>query len=242
MDQSSTRNPRQTIQWLGLFLGPVAALILGVTLPESFTAPDGGSVDFSPAGRATLAVMAWMAVWWLTEAVHVSVTALLPLVLFPLSGAQSMNDAASPYASSLIFLFMGGFLLAISMQRWQLDQRIAIVTLRRIGTRPRSLVAGFMAVTAVLSAFVSNTATAAMMLPIALSVIALVAPAKGDSDTRHPLASLNSSGNINAKLPPSLVTNYGSNDSIKYDPEANPDEIADIQIVDLGDSLEDSLE
>jgi sodium-dependent dicarboxylate transporter 2/3/5 len=118
--------------------------------------------------------MVWMAVWWLTEAIPISATALLPLVVFPLFGAATMEKAAAPYADPLIFLFMGGFLIALSMQRWGLDRRIALNTLRLVGTRPTHMIAGVMLATAVLSAFVSNTATTAMMLPVALSVIHLV--------------------------------------------------------------------
>ena len=118
--------------------------------------------------------MVWMATWWLTEAIDISATALLPLVLLPLFGAASMKQATQPYAHPLIFLFMGGFLIALSMRRWGLDKRVALNTLRLVGTRPANMVAGFMLATAGLSAFVSNTATTAIMLPIALSVIQLV--------------------------------------------------------------------
>ncbi|HWB21035.1 MAG TPA: DASS family sodium-coupled anion symporter [Phycisphaerales bacterium] len=128
----------------------------------------------SGAGCATVALMTWMAVWWVTEAVDLAVTSLLPLAVLPLTGAASMKATCVPYAAETIFLFMGGFLLALSMQRWGLDRRIAIVTLRLVGTRARAIVAGFMLVTGVISAFVSNTATAAMMLPVGLGVIGLV--------------------------------------------------------------------
>lgn len=131
-------------------------------------------VVFSGAGRATVALMVWMAAWWLSEAVDVAVTALLPVALFPLLGIADIKTAAAPYASDLIFLFLGGFLIALAMQRWRLDQRIALLTLRLTGSEPHRMVAGFMLATALLSAFVSNTATAAMMLPIGLSVIDLV--------------------------------------------------------------------
>jgi sodium-dependent dicarboxylate transporter 2/3/5 len=155
-------------------LGPVLALVVFFVLPDSYPGTGGDQVEFSYAGRATLGAMAWMAVWWLTEAIDISATALLPLAVFPTFGITSMRDAASPYAHPLIFLFMGGFLLALSMQRWQLDRRIALLTLSYVGTRPTRMIGGFMLVTAVLSGFVSNTATTAMMLPIALSVIALL--------------------------------------------------------------------
>lgn len=150
-------------------------------LPVEYSDSTGRLVDFAIAGRATLAVMAWMATWWLTEAIDLSATALLPLVVFPLFGIASMVDTASPYSHPLIFLFMGGFIQALSMRRWGLDQRIALVTLRLVGTKPVNMVAGFMFVTALLSAFVSNTATVAMMMPIALSVVALTS-----GDTRRP--------------------------------------------------------
>lgn len=144
-------------------------------LPHAFRDSTNEMVVFDFAGRATLAMMAWMAIWWLTEAIDLSATALLPLALFPLLGIADVQSTAAPYAHPLIFLFMGGLLLALSMQRWALDRRIALMTLRMVGSRPAHMVAGFMLVTAVLSGFVSNTATAAMMLPIALSVVALTA-------------------------------------------------------------------
>jgi sodium-dependent dicarboxylate transporter 2/3/5 len=163
------------IRWAGLIAGPLLALWVYFLLPtEYFDVHAGAMAPFSEAGRATLAVMVWMAVWWLTEAIDISATALLPVVVFPLLGIASIDDTTAPYASSVIFLFLGGFLLALSMQRWGLDRRIALLTLRAVGTRPANMIGGFMLATAVMSAFVSNTATTALMLPIALSVIALL--------------------------------------------------------------------
>ncbi len=162
------------VQWFGLIAGPVAAGICLAALPHEYRDVHGTMVALAPAGRATLAVMAWMSIWWVTEALDISVTSLLPLVLFPLLGARDMKAAAAPYAHPLIFLFMGGFLLAIAMQHWKLDRRIALLTVRLAGTRPPNMVAGFMLATASLSAFVSNTATAAMMVPIAMSVMHLI--------------------------------------------------------------------
>ena len=162
------------LRWLGLLGGPLLAALLLASLPSQYPGAAGKPVDFSLAGRMTLAVMGWMAVWWITEAVHLSVTSLLPLVLFPLLGIASIREATAPYANPMIFLFMGGFIIAISMQRWELDRRLALMTLRLAGTRPRNMIAGFMLTTAALSAFVSNTATTAMMVPIALSVIGLM--------------------------------------------------------------------
>jgi sodium-dependent dicarboxylate transporter 2/3/5 len=118
--------------------------------------------------------MVWMGIWWLTEAIHISATALLPIVVFPLIGATNIKDACYPYADPLIFLYFGGFVIALSMERWGLGKRIALLTLKVVGTSATGMIGGFMLVTAALSAFVSNTATTAMMLPIALSVVALL--------------------------------------------------------------------
>jgi solute carrier family 13 (sodium-dependent dicarboxylate transporter), member 2/3/5 len=175
---------RRRLRWIGLAAGPLAALATYALLPASApaAAPLPAATAAAPlaaaaaeglphAGRAAASVAAWMAVWWLTEAVEVPVTALLPLALFPLTGATTMKEAAAPYAQELIFLFLGGFVLALSMQRWGLDRRIALAALRLTGNRPANVVGGLMLATAGLSMWVSNTATAAMMLPIALSVI-----------------------------------------------------------------------
>ena len=165
---------RSIIRWAGLVGGPVLAALSYAVLPQDYTDSSGQLVTFTSAGRITLGIMIWMAVWWLTEAVEISVTALLPIALFPILGAATIKAATAPYANEYIFLFMGGFLIALSMQRWGLDRRIALITLKLVGTKPVNMVGGFMIATAVLSAFVSNTATTAMMLPIALSVIDLV--------------------------------------------------------------------
>lgn len=121
---------------------------------------------------ACLAMM--MAVWWITEAIPVYATGLLPLVVLPLTGVRPIGDAAAPYANPVIFLFMGGFLIALAMQRWNLHRRIALAILTLSGTRAQGLVGGFLLASALLSMWVSNTATAAMLLPIAVSVIALL--------------------------------------------------------------------
>jgi sodium-dependent dicarboxylate transporter 2/3/5 len=163
------------------------ALVAYWNLPHSYLGPDGRVMEFSSAGRATLAMMVWMALWWLSEAIDIAITALLPLAAFPLVGVARMPDAAAPYANPLIFLFMGGFLLSLSMRRWGLDRRIALVTLRLVATSPANMVLGFMIATAALSGLVSNTATAAMMLPIAMSVVRL-APRSPDRSVADVLA------------------------------------------------------
>ncbi len=161
------------MQWVGLAAGPLLAALTWAGLPDTYVDASGESAWLGPAGRASAATAVWMATWWMTEAIPVYATALLPLALLPLGGARTIREAASPYGHELIFLFMGGFVLALAMQRWALDRRIALLTLRIVGTQPRRVVAGFMAITAILSMWVSNTATAVMMLPIALSVVAL---------------------------------------------------------------------
>jgi solute carrier family 13 (sodium-dependent dicarboxylate transporter), member 2/3/5 len=150
------------------FLGGLLLFGLVLLLP----APEG----LSPEGWRTAAVALLMATWWMTEALPIPVTALLPLVLFPLLGILEMPSAAAPYANPLIFLFMGGFLLALAMERWGLHRRIALGILVRAGAGPHRLVLGFMVASAVLSMWISNTATAAMMLPIGLAVLVLLRP------------------------------------------------------------------
>lgn len=122
----------------------------------------------------TTALAVWMAVWWMTEAVELYVTALLPLVVLPMAGAAPIRAVAAPYAHELIFLFMGGFLIALAMQRWGLHRRLALKAMTVAGDQPIAIVACSMGVTAFLSMWVSNTATTLMMLPIALSLISVV--------------------------------------------------------------------
>ncbi|QDU85944.1 Sodium-dependent dicarboxylate transporter SdcS [Planctomycetes bacterium Pla163] len=162
--------PRTVVSRIGFVLGPVLAALAWFALPSSFVDASGAEVVVGVGMRATAALMAWMASWWLTEAVDVEATALLPLAAGPLLGAGSLAAMAAPYASPLIYLFLGGFLLAIALQRWSLDQRLALWVLARVGTGPRAVVGGFMLVTAGLSSCVSNMATTAAMLPLALSV------------------------------------------------------------------------
>ncbi|MEM6571889.1 MAG: SLC13 family permease, partial [Planctomycetota bacterium] len=184
--EASTEPLPSRAKWIGLVLGPLVAGLLLAFLPEAYVDLEGRDVPFDSGGRATLALMAWMAIWWLTEAVDLEATALLPIALFPLVGAGTVAETTAPYASQLIFLFMGGFLIALSMQRWGLDRRIALLTLSACGTTPTRLVGGFMIATAAMSTSISNTATTAMMLPIGLGVIGLVkeqsAGAGGDAD------------------------------------------------------------
>jgi len=146
-------------------IGGILVCVVVLALP----APDG--LDL--AAWRTAAVGLLMAVWWITEALPISATALIPLVLFPLLGVTDIEGAATPYANPLIFLFLGGFLLARAMQTWGLHRRVALGIVRGVGTKPRSIIVGFILASALLSMWVSNTATALMMLPIGLSIIEL---------------------------------------------------------------------
>ena len=157
---------RATGLWLGLAV--FAGLLM---LP-----PPAG---LEPGAWRVAAVAMLMAAWWMTEAVPIAVTSLLPLVLFPALGVGDVVEAAAPYADPLVFLFLGGFLLALALERWSLHRRIALAVISVVGTRPAALVGGFMLATAFLSMWVSNTATAVMMLPIGLSVIALLGRSGG---------------------------------------------------------------
>ena len=118
-----------------------------------------------------LCAAAWMLVWWILEAVPLGVASLLPLVLFPTLGVTGVAEAAAPYGSKYVFLFMGGFLIAIALERWDLHKRFALNVLVAAGGNPRRLLGGFMVATAALSMWISNTATTLMMLPIAMSVL-----------------------------------------------------------------------
>jgi sodium-dependent dicarboxylate transporter 2/3/5 len=136
----------------------------------------------------TAAVAAWMATWWISEAIPLAATALLPLAVFPLLAIQPIDAAAAPYANPIIFLFMGGFMIAGAFQKWGLHRRIALWIIGALGTRQANVVAGFMTACAAISMWVSNTATAVMMLPIALSVVALVARPPEPSSGREVVA------------------------------------------------------
>ena len=151
-------------QVIGLVVG-LAGFLACLIIPP----PGGMSVQAWAAGG-----MMWlMATWWSTEAIPIPATALLPILLVPALGLGSIGQATAPYANPIIFLFLGGFTLGLAMQRWNLHRRIALLTLRAMGVKPKNQIAGFMMATAFLSMWVSNTATAVMMLPIGLSIIAM---------------------------------------------------------------------
>lgn len=163
-------------QRVGLYLGPLAFLIM-LLIPT----PGGMTVEAQRVAAVTLL----MAIWWVSEAIPIPATSLLPIMLFPLLGVMSTGEATEPYANHLIFLYMGGFIIALAMQRWELHRRIALHVIQIVGFSPGRLVLGFMLATALLSAFVSNTATTVMMLPIGMAVIAQITDElrqNGDTD------------------------------------------------------------
>ncbi|WP_149277615.1 SLC13 family permease [Pareuzebyella sediminis] len=148
----------------GLFLGPILFLIV-LNLPFEMVSEKGDTV---------IAVALWMIIWWITEAVSISVTALLPLLLFPLLKIMEIDEVGANYGSPIIFLFFGGFVLALALEKVNLHKRIALNIIKVTGTTPNRVVLGFMIATASLSMWISNTATTVVMLPIAMSVIGLL--------------------------------------------------------------------
>lgn len=164
-DENNGENPKQRKrtkkQNIGLLLGPI---LFALTL--LFVSPEGMSRE----AQAVLASTLWVAVWWITEAIPIPVTSLLPIILFPVTGAVT-EGITSSYADNTIFLFLGGFIIAIAMEKWNLHLRIALGIITVVGTSTSRLVLGFMVATGFLSMWISNTATAMMMMPIAIAVI-----------------------------------------------------------------------
>lgn len=149
---------------LGLILGPILFLII-INLPFELV---------SAKGDLVIAVALWMVIWWITEAVSISVTALLPLILFPLLKIMPIADVGANYGSPIVFLFFGGFVMALALEKVNLHKRIALNIIKITGTTPNKVVLGFMIATASLSMWISNTASTVVMLPIAMSVIGLL--------------------------------------------------------------------
>lgn len=157
----------------GLPLGRSIGLILGpLFLLMTLVIPPPGDMGAQP--WFALGLLLLMATWWSTEAIPIPATALLPICLIPALGLGTVAQATTPFANPIIFLFMGGFILGLAMQRWDLHKRIALMTLLAVGSQPRRQIAGFMIATGFLSMWVSNTATTIMMLPIGLSVVSML--------------------------------------------------------------------
>lgn len=151
-----------TTKKIGLYLGPIL-FFLTLFLFD----PDG----LNDASRAVLATSLWIAIWWITEALPIAVTALLPIVLFPLSGGMDLASTSAAFGHKFIFLIMGGFIIAIAIEKWNLHKRIALNIIYFIGTDVKKIILGFMVATAFLSMWISNTATSVMMLPIGIVII-----------------------------------------------------------------------
>jgi sodium-dependent dicarboxylate transporter 2/3/5 len=164
--EPSVNRDLETYQMVGRIFGPVVfALMLATEQWQS---------AMNAEAWRTAAVGLWMAIWWATEAIPVPVTAFLPIVIFEPLGISSLRDAAAPYANPIIYLFLGGFLMALALERWNLHRRIALAILDKTGTDGGRLIAGFMFVCAMLSMWMTNTSTTMMLLPIVLSVIAVI--------------------------------------------------------------------
>jgi sodium-dependent dicarboxylate transporter 2/3/5 len=152
-------------QWLhriGLYLGPISfvAILFLVTTP-----------DLNPEARAMLALTAWMAIWWITEAMPIAATSFLPLIIMPLFGLLDIEKTSGNYMHPTVLLYMGGFLMATGIEKWNLHRRIALNIINLLGTNLRKIVLGFILATGFLSMWISNSATALMMLPIGLAVV-----------------------------------------------------------------------
>lgn len=151
---------------VGLVLGPLIFSVMLLLGEQQNVMP--------PEAWRVAAVGLWMAIWWATEAIPVAATALLPLVLLDPLGVATIRDAAAPYANPTIYLFMGGFMMALALERWGLHRRIALAVIDRVGTDGRRLIGGFMFVCAVLSMWMTNTSTTMMLLPIVFSVATVI--------------------------------------------------------------------
>ena len=147
---------------IGLFLGPIVFFIVKI-----FYNP----IDLSEQGLSILASTLWVAIWWITEAVPIYVTALIPIILFPLSGGLELKQTTAAFGHKFVFLFVGGFILAIAIEKWRLHKRIALNIISLVGTKKSNIILGFMIATAFLSMWISNTATAVMILPVGLAII-----------------------------------------------------------------------
>lgn len=145
-----------------------AGIILG--LASFFLFPESLSIE----GRGVVGIGVVMAFWWMTEAVPIEVTSLLPLILFPVTGIASIGEAAAPYANSVIYLVLGGIVLGLATQRWHLHRRVALLIILAVGTKPSQIVFGLMLASAFITMWVSNTATAVIMVPIGAAILGLI--------------------------------------------------------------------
>ena len=171
-DKKFTSANSETVDYTKTFLGILSGLILFLILPDSL----------SFEGKAAAGCALLMAIWWMTEAVPIPVTSLLPLVLFPLFGIGTFSEVSAPYANSVVFLVLGGVVLGLATERSHLHRRIALRTIKTVGTKPDQIILGMMISSAFISAWISNTATAVIMVPIGVSIIKLVKSLEGVKD------------------------------------------------------------
>jgi sodium-dependent dicarboxylate transporter 2/3/5 len=188
-------------KWIARIAGPVLCLLVIAFGPEALTRE----------GRYTLGAAAWVVTWWITECVPLLATSILPLLLFPLLRIASPKEVAAPYANELVFLFMGGFFIAAALEKWQSHARVAYRMVLLVGVTSKRVVLGVMLATGFISMWISNTATAAMMYPIALAIGALFTDDEGGRNTRTALmlgvayaASIGGMGTVIGS-PPNLV-------------------------------------
>ena len=157
---------------IGLVIGPILFCIV------FFGSPFEG---LDQEANAVLACTLWIATWWLSEALPISATALLPIVLLPLTGGATIVQTTAAYGDKMLYLFLGGFVIAIGMQRWNLHRRIAIEIISAVGTNAQLIVLGFMLATGLLSMWISNTATTLLMVTIGTALIAEMKELTGKS-------------------------------------------------------------
>ena len=157
---------------IGLFLGPIFYILIRL-----FFSPEG----LSDEANGILASTAWIAIWWITEAIPIAATALLPIILFPLSGSLDIASTTESFGHKYVFLYLGGFIIAIAIEKWNLHKRIALNIINLIGSNIKQIILGFMVATAFLSMWISNTATSVMMLPIGIAIISQL---KDNPETR----------------------------------------------------------
>lgn len=153
--------PKEQVKGIGLIAGPTLFMLTLFVLP----------LEIAFEAKVVLATTVWMAAWWVTEAIPIYATALLPLVLVPLFNVLPLSQIAIPYADRIVFLLLGGFMMAAAIEKSGLHERFALNVIRIFGSKPRSILGGFIATTAMLSAWISNSATTVMMLPIAASIL-----------------------------------------------------------------------
>ena len=175
--EPSVNREVETYQRVGRVLGPAIFALMFATehLQETM----------SPQAWRVAAIGIWMAIWWATEAIPVFVTAFIPIIAFDPLGIATIRDAAAPYSNPIIYLFLGGFIMALTLEKWNLHKRIALAILARVGSDGRRLIGGFMLVCALLSMWMTNTSTTMMLLPIILSVSSVILDNAGDLSAKE---------------------------------------------------------